>query len=115
MSKQDTVNVGIGFATGRRSFRKVLKTNILSWRECGLTQNPKFNLNLFVAYDLKYANTKVTDYTGIPPHLLGDLNGTFFLGKTAQAREIRSLVRSGERRCLPTSASRRVGREPWSR
>lgn len=95
MLKQDTVNVGIGFATGRKSFRKVLKTNILSWQECGLTQNPKFNLNLFVAYDLKYANTKVTDYTSIPPYLLKDLDGTFFLGKTAQAREIRSLVRGG--------------------
>ena len=90
--KQDTVNVGIGFATGRKSFRKVLKTNILSWQECGLTQNPKFNLNLFVAYDLKYANTKVTDYTSIPPYLLKDLDGTFFLGKTAQPGARRRFV-----------------------
>lgn len=95
MLQQDTVKVGIGFATGRKSFRKVLKTNLLSWRECGLTQNPKFQLNLFVAYDLKYADTKVSDYTSIPPHLLKDLDGTFFLGKTAMAREIRNLVREG--------------------
>lgn len=93
MPNQNSVNVGIGFATGRKSFRKVLKTNILSWRECGLTQNQNFSLNLFVAYDLKYADTKVTDYTSIPPHLLKDLDGTFFLGKTALGREMRSLVR----------------------
>ncbi|WP_243577860.1 hypothetical protein [Clostridium minihomine] len=94
MQQNTPVNVGIGFATGRKSFRKVLKTNILNWRECGLTQNKNLNLNVFVAYDLKYENTKVTDYTSIHPKLTAELDGTFFLGKTAMNREICHLLRN---------------------
>ncbi|WP_283610494.1 hypothetical protein [Faecalispora anaeroviscerum] len=95
MPEQNTVKVGIGFATGRKSFRKVLKTNILNWRECGLTQNRNISLNVFVAYDLKYEGTKVTDYTNIPPNLLNELDGAFFLGEIAINREKRDLVRKG--------------------
>lgn len=92
---EHTVKAGIGFATGRKSFRKVLKTNILSWREGGLTKDKNLSLNLFVAYDLHYARTKVTDYTEISPQLLQDLDQTFFLGKTATNREIRELTQRG--------------------
>ena len=80
LPNEETIKVGIGFATGRKTFRKVLKTNILSWREGGVAQNENISLNLFVAYDLKYANTKVTDYTNIPQRLLKDFDGTYFLG-----------------------------------
>ncbi len=34
-------NVGIGFVTGRRSFQKVLKTNIYNWRESGMTREER--------------------------------------------------------------------------
>lgn len=81
LSNEKTVKAGIGFATGRKTFRKVLKTDILSWREGGVAENENISLNLFVAYDLKYANTKVTDYTNIPQHLFGDFAGTFFWEK----------------------------------
>jgi len=43
------VQVGIGFATGRKSFRKVLKTYIYNWRESGLTEQEGVRLNLLVA------------------------------------------------------------------
>jgi len=95
LPNEETIKVGIGFATGRKTFRKVLKTNILSWREGGVAQNENISLNLFVAYDLKYANTKVTDYTNIPQRLLKDFDGTYFLGKTTMSSEIRNLVSTG--------------------
>lgn len=60
MGKCKTINLGIGFATGRRSFQKALETNVYNWKESGLTEKENVRLNLFVAYDLKYSNTKST-------------------------------------------------------
>ena len=57
------INVGIGFVTGRKSFLKVLRTYIYSWKECGLTTRPDINLHVFVAYDLRYNNTNSSDFT----------------------------------------------------
>ena len=62
MSEKE-INVGIGFVTGRKSFLKVLRTYIYSWKECGLTTQPNIHLHVFVAYDLRYNNTKASDFT----------------------------------------------------
>lgn len=62
MSEKE-INVGIGFVTGRKSFLKVLRTYIYNWKECGLTTKDKVNLHVFVAYDLRYNNTKPSDFT----------------------------------------------------
>lgn len=70
--------MGIGFATGRKSFKKVLKTYLLNWKEADLTENEKISLNLFVAYDLKYANTKSTDYTNINTQFLNSGSHMFY-------------------------------------
>ena len=58
MQKEKNIKVGIGFATGRKSFQKVLRTNIYNWKESGLVENKRISLNLFVAYDLSYYKTK---------------------------------------------------------
>jgi len=92
MKDERKMNVGIGFATGRRSFQKVLKTYIYSWRESDLTENKKVSLNLLVAYDLKYSNTKSTDYTNINTKLLDLIDDTYFLGKAKMQEEIDFLV-----------------------
>jgi hypothetical protein len=52
MQKDKNIKVGIGFATGRKCFQKVLRTNIYNWNDSGLMENKKISLNLFVAYDL---------------------------------------------------------------
>jgi len=91
MSK--TINVGIGFATGRRSFRKVLKTYIFNFKESGLTEKENVNLNLFVAYDLGYQNTKSTDYTNVRGDLLELLDQTYFIGKSSMQKETDLLLR----------------------
>lgn len=92
MKQDKEINVGIGFATGRKSFRKVLKTNIYNWRESGLTEEKKIRLNLLVAYDLKYSNTKSTDYTNVSKPLLDLIDGTYFIGKTAVQTEVDYLM-----------------------
>lgn len=89
------IKVGIGFATGRRSFQKVLKTNILNWKECGLTQTKDISLNLFVAYDLKYTGTTPSDYKNIHVELRDMVDGAWFIGNTKLREETAFLLREG--------------------
>ncbi|WP_294855600.1 hypothetical protein [uncultured Oscillibacter sp.] len=90
--KRQEVNVGIGFATGRKNFQRILKTNIYNWRESGLTTEKSIRLNLLAAYDLQYSNTKSTDYTNISKQLLELIDDTYFIGKAAIQKEIDYLV-----------------------
>ena len=89
------IRVGIGFATGRRSFQKVLKTNILNWKECGLTETKDISLNLFVAYDLKYSGTTPSDYKNIQSELRNMVDGAWFIGNTKLREEACFLQREG--------------------
>lgn len=68
--KQDSViHVGIGFATGRKNFLKVLKTYIYNWQESGLTGCENIRLHVIIAYDLKYDDTKPSDFTHVGPEM----------------------------------------------
>ncbi|MHB1405779.1 MAG: hypothetical protein ACYCV0_09325 [Desulfitobacteriaceae bacterium] len=93
MQKGKNIKVGIGFATGRRSFQKVLRTTIHNWKESGLVENKKISLNLFVAYDLNYHKTKITDYTNIHPELVEQIDSSKFIGSIAIKEEIDYLIR----------------------
>lgn len=93
MEKDKNIKVGIGFATGRRSFQKVLKTYVYNWWESGLTEKKNVHLNILVAYDLKYKNTKSTDYTNVSKEVLDLIDGTYFIGRTAILQEIDYLIR----------------------
>ena len=97
MKKEDrkNINVGIGFATGRKSFRTVLKTNVYNWKESGVTEIDNVSLNLIVAYDLKYSNTKATDYTNLSPEVLDVLDSASFINKEVIEREITYLISEG--------------------
>lgn len=92
MDYKKKIKVGIGFATGRKSFQKILKTYIHNWRECGLTENEDVSLNLIVAYDLEYFNTKETDYTNINQKLLGLIDDAYFIGKNFYEEEVKYLI-----------------------
>lgn len=85
--------VGIGFATGRKTFQKALRTNIHNWKDSGLVDNESVALNLYVAYDLSYDNTKKSDYTKVPAELAEQLDGSTFIGKQLLNREIDSLCK----------------------
>ncbi len=92
MKNQKEIKVGIGFSTGRKSFQKVLRTYIHNWKESGLVENEKISLNLFVAYDLKYHNTQITDYTNIHPEHMEQIDSSHFIGKDAIQKEIDYLI-----------------------
>jgi hypothetical protein len=92
MQNKKDIKVGIGFATGRESFQKVLRTNISTWKESGLVENKRISLNLFVAYDLQYHNTKISDYTNIHPELVEQIDSTNFIGSIAIKKEIDYLI-----------------------
>lgn len=78
--KKEKINVGIGFATGRKQFLHLLKSYFLNWEESGLVPHENINVNLFVAYDLKYRGTKKADYTAIPGAISAMIEHTFFIG-----------------------------------
>ena len=86
--------VGIGFATGRKTFKKVLKTYIYNWKESGLVENEKVSINIFVAYDLNYNNTKPMDYRNIQSDLLELINSNEFIGIKAIQSEIAELTQN---------------------
>ncbi len=92
MILKENIRVGIGFATGRKSFQKVLRTNIFTWRESGLVGDENVSLNLFVAYDLNYYKTKRSDYTGISKELVGYIDSRVFLGAATIKREMDELT-----------------------
>lgn len=89
------MKLGIGFVTGRRGFRNLLKTYINNWNEHGLVTDRSTEMRLFVAYDLKYFDTKVQDYKRIDPDLENALQGIDYYGSTRIREESRLLVREG--------------------
>ncbi|TGE38947.1 hypothetical protein E4K67_05605 [Desulfosporosinus fructosivorans] len=93
MHGNKAIKLGIGFATGRKSFQKVLRTYIHTWKESGLVDNQEISLNLFVAYDLIYNKTEITDYTDVDPELVEQIDGSTFIGSVAIKEEIDYLIR----------------------
>ena len=88
MQEDKTFKVGIGFATGRKSFKKVSRTYIHTWKESGLVEDECISLNIFVAYDLLYNKTAITDYTNIHPELVEQVDGCNFIGSNAIKKKL---------------------------
>lgn len=86
------MKVGIGFATGRKSFQRVLRTYIYNFMESGLVENDEISLNLFIAYDLTYHKTKSTDYTKIPSEIIEQIDDVKFIGRSCIKEEIGYLI-----------------------
>ncbi len=104
MKRVKPIQVGIGFATGRKSFQKVLKTYIYSFRESGLVDSEIVHLNLFVAYDLKYSNTHATDYTRVRNGVRDMVDHAFFIGR----REIDEMIDDLVKRHVMTLSEARM-------
>lgn len=86
------VKVGIGFATGRKSFQRVLKTYIQNWNDSGLLDNDRISLNVLVSYDLSYQNTRATDFTNVPAYLSGRIDDILFINSSMIRNEIEMLT-----------------------
>ena len=93
-----TIQMGIGFATGRMSFRKVLNAYIKNWQEAKkrLPTQVKISLNLFVAYDTDYSKTQSTDYTNLNQDIVDQFDQIVFLGAKNALKSIERLEESNQ-------------------
>lgn len=89
------VNVGIGFVTGRKNFKQVLRSYLGNWNDSGILNQKKYVLHLFAAYDLKYTGTEASDYQITDEDILGSLGSAHYLGAAAIANEARQLTKRG--------------------
>ncbi|MEF9942485.1 MAG: hypothetical protein RR920_08780 [Lachnospiraceae bacterium] len=87
------INVGIGFVTGRKNFKNVLRAYLNNWNECSTLDRKKYALHLFVAYDLKYSGTNVSDYNIIEEDILGTVDSALYIGKSLISSEARNLMK----------------------
>lgn len=92
-NRRKVTRVGIGFATGRKSFAKVLKNYAYNWEECGLTERENVHISLFVAYDLEYKNTKASDYINSTKTFRHLINNEYFIGSAAIQNDIEHLIK----------------------
>lgn len=89
-------NIGIGFVTGRKNFQNVLRSYINNWLEHGLIHDKNIRFHIFVAYDLKYQGTQISDYKNIPPELVEMVESINFLGGEKIEKEIDILKSQGK-------------------
>lgn len=87
-----SVNVAIGFVTGRKHFQHILTTHVNNWLEHGLIMDKNIRLHLLVAYDLKYAKTEASDYKNINPAVAEMIDSINFLGKPVIEEEKKRLI-----------------------
>lgn len=101
------IDLGIGLATGRRSFKKVLNAYIATWNETKkeLPQDIDVHLSLFVSYDLNYQNTQSTDFTNLKQDIVDAFDDIIFIGPKNTARKLAELE---QRDSLPPEALKRV-------
>ncbi|MDR0841012.1 MAG: hypothetical protein LBN26_06480 [Christensenellaceae bacterium] len=92
MNMGKKINVGIGFVTGRKSFKNVVKTYIDNWNESDLLDADRFALHLFVAYDLKYSSTKASDYRISDDDILATVDSAHYLGNVSIENEALHLI-----------------------
>ena len=87
------INVGVGFVTGRKNFKRVAKTYINNWNESGLLKDRNIALNLFVAYDLKYKKTKVSDYTITDEKIIELVDSALYISTATITNEVAYLMK----------------------
>ncbi len=90
------IRLGIGFATGRKSFKKVLSAYINTWNSTKqeLPEGLKVRLSLFVSYDVEYHNTQSTDYTNLSQEIVDAFENIVFLGAKNALKSIDRLKES---------------------
>src|SRR5574344_863934 len=89
-----TINLGIGLATGRRSFKKVLLSYISIWKEAKkeLPIGIDVKLSLFVSYDVNYQKTSSTDFTNLSQEIVDAFDRIVFMGEKNASNSISGLA-----------------------
>lgn len=93
MKKTRKINIGIGFVTGRKNFKKVAKAYLSSYSMNEHLDITMYALHLFVAYDLKYRGTQVSDYQITDEEILDVVDSVHYLGPAAISAEADGLVK----------------------
>ena len=96
-NSRQIINLGIGLATGRRSFKKVLFSYISIWKETKkeLPAGIDVRLSLFVSYDVDYQSTRSTDFTNLSQEIVDAFDQIVFMGAKNAARSISDLAAQG--------------------
>ena len=92
-AKFGNVKLGIGFVTGRKNFKNLIKTYINNWYECGLITDDNLSLNLFIAYDLKYSGTIENDYKNLDQEIQNMVDSVNYIDEAMISIEKKRLVR----------------------
>lgn len=109
--KMKKLNIGIGFVTGRKNFKNVVRSYLNDWNESALMDRKKYALHLFVAYDLKYTNTEVSDYKITEEEILGTVDSAHYLGGMSIANEVRELA---EKKVINTKEAKLIFGEGYA-
>lgn len=88
------INIGIGFVTGRKTFKNVFRTYMNNFAQSGL-QNEGIQLTLFIAYDLDYTKTRVSDYMIIDKEDMKHITKIHYLGKKEIASQVAIITEAG--------------------
>ena len=67
--QENCIRVGIGFATGRKSFQNVLRSYVYHLEESGFVVPGRVSLTLLVAFDPAYSGTTRADYEDMEPRV----------------------------------------------
>ena len=92
---QNNVNVGVGFATGRKNFIKVLESQFDNWQKCGLLADSTINISIFIAYDTSYNNVDAEEFMKVPDRIKDGLSAIHFIGKDEVDETVNKLRAEG--------------------
>lgn len=79
--------------TGRKNFLSVVQSYLYNWSHSEEMDGKKYALHLFVAYDLKFTNTELSDYQIQDEAILGMVDSVHYIGPSAIANGAESLVK----------------------
>ena len=92
---QNEIHVGIGFATGRKCFQKVLRSYVYNLNDSKFVKKEHIHFHLIVAYDLAYKKTRKRDYTKLSPDIVQQIDSSTFISKASIKQEINELIEEG--------------------
>ena len=86
------VKIGIGFVTGRKNFKNLIKTYVENWGEHGHRDNRKMELHAIVAYDLSYSGAKEEDFTQVKDDINEFIDSINFISENDCKETIKTLA-----------------------
>ncbi len=91
---KQTIRLGIGFATGRRIFKKVLLSHLSIWRDTqkDVPEDVEIRLSLFVSYDTNYQHTSASDFVNLNKEILEAFDKIVFIGPKGMSEKWHDLM-----------------------